>query len=364
MNMSYTSAVQHIVFALFLFAVSAGISWMLIKRTRILDRPNDRSSHKKPTPTIGGVAIVFTFFLSMLLIYFFKNKAVITQRYFLGFTFSSLLIAGISLYDDMKSKPFHIKILTHILAILIIMASGIIINKIDFGISLYEIKNGYAVIFIRKEGLGFAGYFITFCWMLGMINAYNFMDGLNGMAGGNAFIAAVFFSFISFSQGSNFAYIVSYTIAAGALGFLVFNFPKGKLFMGDVGSTFLGFAFAAVSIIASLYDNAHTSLLVIPLLFFHFIYDTLFTFTRRLFKGENVFKAHRSHLYQLLNRMGCKHATVTGLYWAMACIQGIGAIWMVTIKGPGRLLVFFPYLMFQIFYSIIIVICARKKKLL
>ncbi|WP_148278046.1 glycosyltransferase family 4 protein [Desulfobacula toluolica] len=320
-----------------------------------MDIPNGRSSHKTSTPTIGGVAIVFTFFFSMLLIYFVEDKPMITERYFLGFTFSSLLIAGMSLYDDLKQKAFYIRLLTHVVAVIIVMSFGIIIHEVNFG---------YNLLFVNNNSLGMIGYFITFWWIMGMINAYNFMDGLNGMAGGNAIIATVFFCIISFSQGSNFTYIVSYTLGAGVLGFLVFNFPKGKLFMGDVGSTFLGFTFAVLSIIASLYDSAHTSLLVIPLLFFHFIYDTFFTFLRRLFKGENVFQAHRTHLYQLFNRMGYKHVTVTGFYCAVAFIQGIGAIGMVTIPGLARLLVFIPYLIFQIIYSIIVILYARKKGLL
>lgn len=346
---------KHLLFAFFLFLLSAAISWTLIKRTKVMDIPNGRSSHRKPTPTIGGVAIVFTFFFSMLLIFFFDNKPMITERYFLGFTFSSLLIAGMSLYDDLKQKAFYIRLATHIVAVVVVISFGIIIHEVNFP---------YNILFINNKSLGSASYFITFWWILGMTNAYNFMDGLNGMAGGNAIIAAIFFCIISFNQGSNFTYIVSYTLAAGVLGFLVFNFPKGKLFMGDVGSTFLGFSFATISIIASLYDNSHTSLLVIPLLFFHFIYDTFFTFLRRMIKRENVFQAHRTHLYQLFNRMGYRHFTVTMFYYAVAVIQGIGAMWMVNISGPKRVFAFIPYLIFQIVYSIIVITHARKKGLL
>jgi UDP-GlcNAc:undecaprenyl-phosphate GlcNAc-1-phosphate transferase len=328
---------------------------VLILRVKVLDIPSGRSSHSHSTPTIGGVAIVFTFFLSMLIFYFVKKEPIIMERYFLGFTFSSLLIAGMSLYDDLKQKPFYIRLLTHTLAITVVMAFGIIIHEVNFG---------YNILFINNKSLGLISYFVTFWWILGMINAYNFMDGLNGMAGGNAIITTAFFCIISFSQGSNFAYIVSYSLGASVLGFLVFNFPKGKLFMGDVGSTFLGFAFATISIIASLYDNAHTSLLVIPLLLFHFIYDTFFSFLRRLFKGENVFQAHRTHLYQLFNRMGYPHITVTLFYCGVAVLQGFGAMWLVTIPGIERLLVFIPFLIFQVIYTIIIVTHAKKRGLL
>lgn len=349
------SLASHLLFALVLLLVSAAISLFLIKRTRIMDIPNGRSSHKKPTPTIGGIAIVVTFFLSMLILYLFAGKTMISERFFLGFTFSSLLIASMSLYDDVKKKPFYIRLATHVIAVLVVMGFGIIIHRVDFPPDLY---------FFTNRSLGLLGYFVTFWWILGMINAYNFMDGLNGMAGGNAIIAASFFCIITYIQGSDFAYMVSYTIVSGVAGFLIFNFPRGKLFMGDIGSTFLGFTFATLPIIASLYDNAHTSLLVMPLLLFHFIYDTCFTFLRRLFKGENVFQAHRTHLYQLFNRLGFTHFKVTVFYWAVAILQGLGALWMITIPGPMRLMIFLPYLIFQMVYTIIIVYHARKGGLL
>ena len=350
-----SSILFHILFAFGLFLVSAGISLFLIKRTKIMDIPNERSSHKKPTPTIGGIAIVVTFFLSMLLLYIFDGKMIIAKKFFLGFTFSSLLIAGMSLYDDIKKKAFYVRLATQIIAVLIVMQFGIIITKVNFPVSLLS--------FVSRS-LGVSGYIITFWWILGMINAYNFMDGLNGMAGGNAIIAATFFCIITYSQGSDFAYIVSYTLVAGVAGFLIFNFPRARLFMGDIGSTFIGFTFATLPIIASLYDNAHTSLLVVPLLLFHFIYDTGFTFLRRLFKGENVFMAHRTHLYQLFNRLGFTHFKVTIFYWAVSIAQGLGAMWMLTIPGPKRLLVFLPYLIFQIIYTIIIIYHARRGGLL
>jgi len=256
-----------------------------------------------------------------------------------------------SLYDDYKQKPLYLRLVTQIIAIIVVMSFGIIITHID-------------VPFLRNNPMEIISYLITFLWILGLTNAYNFMDGLHGMAAGNAVITAIFMAIISFSQGSNFTYIVCYTLIAGTAGFLVFNFPKGKLFMGDVGSTFLGFTFATLAIIASLYDNAHTSLLVIPLLLFHFIYDTFFTFIRRFLRKENVFQAHRTHLYQLFNQLGHSHTRVTLFYCAVGFAQGLGACWMICIPNQFRLLIFLPFLIFQIIYSVIIISSAKKRDLL
>ncbi|MFH2090865.1 MAG: MraY family glycosyltransferase [Pseudomonadota bacterium] len=296
------------------------------------------------------MAIVLTFFLGMSIIYFVAEETMIRQKFFLGFTFSSLLIAGISFYDDLKHRPLLIRLLTQMLAVCVVIAFGLVINRIEYS-SL-------------PENLGLFGYMITFIWIIGLTNAYNFMDGLNGMAGGNAIIASLFLGLISFWQGSNFTYIVCYILVAGTAGFLIFNFPKGRLFMGDVGSTFLGFTFANMAILSSLYDQAHTSLLVIPLLLFHFIYDTAFTFIRRLINKENVFQAHRTHLCQLFNRLGFSHTIVTSFYMIVGLLQGLGAIWMINIYSVQRLYIFIPYLLFQLIYSSVIIYFARKNKLI
>lgn len=349
--MTLIAFLKHLAFAFGLFLFSSMICWKIIQRSRIMDTPNHRSSHTKPTPTAGGLAIVATFFSGMGIIYCVAHETMITHKIFMGFAVSSLLIAGMSFYDDYKHKPLSLRLITQMVAILVVISFGMAITRIDLP-------------FPGSDALGAWGYLITFVWIIGLTNAYNFMDGLNGMAGGNAVITSFFLGLISFGQGSNFTYIVCYTLVAGTLGFLIFNFPKGKLFMGDVGSTFLGFTFATLAIISSLYDNAHTSMLVIPLLLFHFIYDTFFTFLRRLAAKENVFQAHRTHLYQLFNRLGYSHTFVTLFYCAVGVAQGVGAFWMVNIQGVQRLMVFIPYLVFQISYSMVILYFAKKKGLI
>ena len=134
--------------------------------------------------------------------------------------------------------------------------------------------------------------------------------------------------------------------------------------MGDVGSTFLGLVFAVMAVIAARYDHSHTSLFVVPLLLFHFIFDTTFTFLRRLIGGEKVFMAHRTHLYQLLNRLGCSHGHVTSLYSALGISQGIAAIWMETIPGSDRLLVYAPFLLTYSAFAWLIIRKAKTRGLI
>jgi len=350
-SMTNIALLSHLLFGFALFLLSAGICWALSRYPISLDIPNQRSSHDRPTPKSGGIAIVCTFLVGVIIIYMFADVAVIKKGFFLGFVFSALLIAVVSFVDDLITTQVLFRLSSQALSAAALMAFGIVISELTLP-------------WAGKVQIGFIGYVITFFWIIGLTNAFNFMDGINGIAGGTAVIACGFFGYICYAHGSNFAYIISYTISAGALGFLLFNFPKATLFMGDVGSAFLGFVFASLAIIAALYDHSHTSLFVMPLLLFHFIYDTLFTFIRRLLNHEFVFAAHRSHLSQLFNQLGCSHTRVSLFYWAVGIAQGIGCLWMVRIPDDRRLLVFIPYLIFQIVYSVVIVRKAKAKGLL
>lgn len=341
----------HIFFGLIIMGLSASITFFLLRHLKVFDIPNERSSHTKITPRGGGIAIMAAFLTGISLIHFVGDKTPIYTPYFLGFLFSSLVITVLSLYDDLFDVSFKLKLGAQIFAIIIGLLSGILIDKVHLPV-------------FGEVSFGAWAYPLTFLWVLGLTNAYNFMDGLDGLAAGTAVIAALFFAFICFLQGSHFIYLASLTLAASSFGFLVFNWPPAKIFMGDVGSTFIGFSFAVMAVIAARYDHSHTSLFVMPLLLFHFIFDTTFTFFRRLLNGENVFAAHRSHLYQLLNRIGCSHKQVALIYLAVAVLQGLAAIWMVSISGSERVYVFLPFLAFYIVCTKWIMGKAKQKSVI
>ena len=349
--MTWTALFSHILFALILLGISICINRILISRVRIMDVPNVRSSHSKPVPKAGGLAIVATFLAGIAAIFFLGDKTPISMGYFRGFVCASLALALASFYDDINYKVFVFKLGTQILAALIVLYFGIVIDTISFP-------------YVGRIDLGIWAYPLSFLWIVGLTNAYNFMDGLDGLAAGTAVIVCFFFGMITFQQGSTFVYITCYTVLAGTLGFLFYNFPPARIFMGDVGSAFLGFIFASLAIIAARYDHSHTSFFVIPLLLFHFIFDTTFTFFRRLLRGERVTQAHRTHLYQLMNQLGCSHLQVALFYYAVCILQGIGALFLVSIQGDKRVFVFLPYLIFQIIFTVFIVRMARGKALI
>lgn len=329
-----------------------GISFLttrLVLRFLVIhDVPNERSSHSLITPTGGGLAIVVAFLAGIAMIHGIGDQTPIYTTYFLGFFAASFVVGALSFYDDLRFVSFKVKLGGQILATLVVLLAGIVIDVTHLP-------------WFGEVRWGLWAYPLTLLWILGLTNAYNFMDGLDGLAASTAVIAALFLALISFQQGSHFIYLVSLVLAAASLGFLFFNWSPARIFMGDIGSTFLGFTFATMAVIAARYDHSHTSLFVVPLLLFHFIFDTLFTFIRRLLAGEQVFLAHRSHLYQLLNRMGACHGQVALFYAAMAISQGLAAVWMIHHPGPDRMVIYLPFLMFHLLYASLVLIGAKRR---
>ncbi|MDQ6962556.1 MAG: glycosyltransferase family 4 protein [Mariprofundaceae bacterium] len=330
--MGLVAGLTHGLFALCLVFLAVGVTWWMLRRVQIMDVPNERSSHHQPTPRGGGIAIVLTFMIGMLSILLLGEETHIKEEYFYAFAFSSFLIAAISFYDDISAKSFKVKLFTHMIAVVVLLSCGVVLDVMSLPV-------------LGEVHLSWVGWLISFFWLLGLTNAYNFMDGIDGLAAGTAVIVSAFFAYITFVQGSHFIYICCYTIFAGALGFLFFNVSPARIFMGDVGSAFLGFTFATMAIIAARYDHSHTSFLVMPLLLFHFIFDTVFSMSRRILAGENAWQAHRTHLYQLCVQIGCSHHQVTMFLCGLCCVQGFAAVAMVNISGEARLFIFAPFVL-------------------
>ena len=349
--MDIASLISHVAFAHVLGVVSLGLTWLMIKRVRILDHPNERSSHSAPTPRSGGIAIVATFFIGLAVFKLMGDDPALEQDFFWTFAGAAGLIAVVSIFDDLAEMGFRAKLLTQSFATAVVMAFGVVVDQVYLpGVGLVQ--------------LGVWGYAMTFLWIVGLTNAFNFMDGIDGIAAGTALVASIAFAAVTFSQGSSFIYVVSLIVAGSAAGFLFWNWQPAKIFMGDSGSQFLGFVLAVMAVIAGRFDVSHTSYLVMPLLFSHFIWDTAFTFFRRLKNGERVTQAHRTHLYQLMTQMGLQHVHVTLVYLLVGALQGLGALMMVHVDGAWRVLVFLPFLGFQVMLTMIVTRHARAKGLI
>ena len=305
------------------------LAWILVgvfsrwsKGRAILDVPNDRSSHEVPTPVGGGVVIVALTILPLVIWEVYKSSGI---EYW-GFYIGGILIAGISWIDDIRHIPAPIRFLVHIIAAVLVVWS---IGPIP-GIEVYS---GYVLEF------GSVGGLITILWIGWMTNAYNFMDGIDGLAGAQAVVAGVFWALCGTFFGVESITILSVALFASSLGFLVHNWPPAKVFMGDVGSAFLGFTFACIPLYAlSLTERSHFQnylpLLGLAAVWFFFA-DTIITFLRRLVSGEKLWAAHRRHLYQELIKSGVRHINVTLLYGVlMILVCVIAALEILTgIRG-------------------------------
>ena len=340
----------HILFAVALFCVSVLTTYKVL-RFGVLDEPNHRSSHDRPTPSTGGIAIVATFFVGFAVVLIESDEARLSGHYLLGFGIASFGIALIGLIDDLQLlKTFKVKLAAQVAASLVLVAFGMVFTRVS-------------IPAVGAVDLGWLGYPLTVIWIVALTNIFNFMDGLNGLAGGTAVIVSAFLCAVTFIEGSYFVYIFCYIFAAGIAGFLVFNFPRARLFMGDVGSQFLGFSFATLAVIAAEIDASRTSFFVVPLLFFNFLFDTAFTFVRRFLRGDDVTQAHRTHLYQLLNRLGWSHVQVTLFHCAVSAAQGIGVLILIRLGPDERAFVFLPYLVFEILYAVLVMRAARRRDL-
>lgn len=288
-----------------IFILLAILSYILVlfirryaTRRSILDIPSERSSHTIPTPRGGGLAIVILTILAVLVLTVVNGEWKESLIYVAG----ASVLAYLGWRDDVKSMPARIRILFQGL-----VAAGTII-----GLGYFD---ALPFPFIGEIHLGIFGILLTFIWIVGLTNAYNFMDGIDGIAGGVALAGGLGWLILIFAGAgatSGLTFWLALTIAAASLGFLGHNWFPAKIFMGDVGSVFLGYSFAVMPLLVE--NQTARPLMFGILIMWVFIIDAGVTFIRRAYKHEKLFSAHRSHLYQRLVIGGMKHSTVSLIY--------------------------------------------------
>ncbi|HFN7127461.1 TPA: glycosyltransferase family 4 protein [Pseudomonas aeruginosa] len=261
----------------------------------VIDVPNDRSSHSMPTPRGGGVSIVISFLLAILLLGFL---GVADWTFVIALFGAGLGIATIGFLDDHGHIAARWRLLGHFAA-----ASWI----------LYWL-GGFPPLPLLGTTLdmGWFGHILAAIYLVWMLNLYNFMDGIDGIAGIEAITVCLGGVLLLFCLGKgldNEGIWVLAVLASAVLGFLIWNFPPAKIFMGDAGSGFLGVVLGALSVKAAW---------VAPELFWSwlillgiFVVDATFTLLRRLLRGDRIYEAHWSHAYQYASRYFGKHLPVT-----------------------------------------------------
>jgi len=279
------------------FFISLAITGYLTRpnSTFIMDEPNARSLHSHPIPATGGIAILSSFFIILFAKFFFFSNVI--EHDLIWISLAVFLIAIVSLMDDWKEVPILYRLSTHLIAALLLLwQTNWVINALFF-----TTESTILVTVIN--------FTITLFTIIWLINLYNFMDGMDGFAAGMAVIGFTTFALLGWqAQHITFSFI-SLLIAMSSLGFLIFNFPPARIFMGDIGSSSLGFLVAALSLWANQSDIF--PIWIAFLIFSPFIIDATVTLLRRLLQGEKIWQAHKTHYYQRLVELGWGHRRTT-----------------------------------------------------
>ncbi len=285
--------------------------WAL--RHALLDIPNERSSHSLPTPKGGGLGIALVS-LGTMTTHLLAGSPDVPVGVGLVFVLASASIAAVGWRDDCYNLPIKTRLTIQAgVAVALVLAGGAITQVYLPFLGVLSLGTGVALL-------------PSVLWIVSLTNIYNFMDGIDGLAGIQALVTGGAWCFLLLMERQATPALLSGLMAATSLGFLLLNIPPARIFMGDVGSTFLGFSLAALPVLAfSQIENPR--LLVTGVLFVApFAFDATFTMARRALKGENILTAHCSHLYQRLVRMGYSHGQVTGLYSLLAVVSAMGGL--------------------------------------
>lgn len=273
------------------------------------------------------MAVIAGFFVSVIYLLFtiyFEGKLEFfgEDQYWLKLTgfFAGIIVLGIVCYiDDVKGIPSYVKLAAQIVAAIIVVACGIKIDNISI-----PFTDGNIVI------SGVLSYVLTVCWIIGITNAINLIDGLDGLSSGVTLISCLSLLMVFALNGSPLIAIILITALAGAIvGFLPFNFSPAKTFIGDTGSNFMGFSLAIISILGV--AKTYTALVLIaPIIILGMpIFDTLFAIFRRLIKGKSlkaVFKPDKGHLHHKLMAKGYTQKQAVLIMYGITAILGMFAV--------------------------------------
>jgi Fuc2NAc and GlcNAc transferase len=314
---------MNIIFGCMILLVSwalAGAVRQYAIRNRLLDVPNHRSSHTVATPRGGGVAIVATFMTALAVMWFVGG---VESSVALTYAIGGGAIAGVGFLDDHGHVPARWRLVCHFCIC---------------GVAVYLLPGSHIIeILDYRFNVGMLGGTVIILYMVWMLNLFNFMDGIDGIASVEAISVLAGFCLLQITNGSHAGVSIAAVLATATLGFMFWNFPKAKLFMGDVGSGFLGFAIGLLAI-HQLFENPKL-FWALAILSGVFVVDTTYTLAVRIFRKEKIYEAHRTHGYQYAARKYKSHIKVTGavfainLFWLLPISYCISRGWWEGVTG-------------------------------
>jgi Fuc2NAc and GlcNAc transferase len=301
--------------------VAAVAAWALTRGTRryalshaVIDVPNPRSSHQVPTPRGGGLAIVAVFLCGLLVLWV---AGFVPDDLTLALAGGGALVALVGWQDDRGEVAARWRLAAHLVA------------------AIWTVwwLGGMPTLAIgaRTANLGLGGAVLATLAITWAVNLYNFMDGIDGIAAGEALVAAVIAAALLAPRDPALALLAA-LVAGGAAGFLPWNWSPARIFMGDVGSGFLGYLFGALALAGERSGGLPAVLWV--LLLGVFFVDATLTLVTRMVRGERWYAAHRTHAYQRSVQRGWSHARVTGCTLGLTALLGL-LVWLC-LDDPGR----------------------------
>ena len=320
------------------FLTSLILTHLMIKISKnmnIMDIPNERSVHKKPTPLLGGIAIFLSFLFGFIL---FGNQ----NPLMISILIASFLILLLGIFDDIKPIKARYKFVIHILVALIVVFYG--------GLKLTHVD-----IFSLSLNFKWMSPYITILIIVGIINAVNLIDGLDGLCAG---ISSIYFLTIGvialiLNKFNGLDIILSFIMLGSTLGFLVFNFPPAKIFMGDTGSTFLGLMISVIMLLG-FKTVTLTSLLILP------ITDTLFAIIRRALNKKPIGQADKEHIHHQLLKHLSTRKTILVIYIVDLIFSVVSIFYAIGKKK--EMIIFYILLMFILLYLVFKTNVIFKKK--
>ncbi len=324
----------------------------LIKKYRLYDMPNARKEHSAPIPTMGGIAIIAGMIIALFLWFPFSNGVAE-----ICFFFSIAVLFGLGIMDDLKDLSAKYKFIVQAGLAALIAISGIRITSFDglFGIEELPVM---------------AQYTFTFLAVVGITNAFNLIDGIDGLAGGLGFMSLVTLGiFLTMSGDVNTA-LIAFALAGGILAFMYFNLNPARIFMGDTGSLVLGFV-VAVLCIRLLQVNAftpnpvlsHAPVFVLGIVLIP-VFDTMRVFATRIWKGNSPFKADKTHIHHLLTNQGFSHGFATKLICFLHGFILMEVFWLQNLKQEFILLILVAFMLLTTVMLKNLGLVMRKKNIL
>lgn len=293
---------------------------MLVNKFRLYDQPDYRKEHSIPTPTLGGIAIMAGMVFSLLVWFPFALSSEVVTCFF-----SIAILFGMGITDDLKDLSARYKFVIEIALASLIALSGIRITSFGGLFGLHELPIS-------------AQYTFTILAIVGITNAFNLIDGIDGLAGGLSFMSLVTLGFFLTMSGEKGFALIAFALAGGVLAFLYFNMNPAKIFMGDTGSLVLGFSIALLctKLIqvnsltpAPVLKSAPLFTLAIVLIP---VFDTMRVFGLRIWKGQSPFSPDRTHIHHLLTNTGFSHAVTTRLICFIHGFILIEVYWLKDFK--------------------------------